>query len=209
MNGAAMTKNNTEIESKFYVRQLAPIQKRLQALEAKCLVPRQFEHNLRFDDENHTLSRTGQVLRLRQYDDVRLTYKGPGQRMQGALARTEIEMVVNDYASARLFLEALGYRAFITYEKYRAIYQLGEQIITIDELPYGNFVEIEAETPHAIGQTAQQLGLRPETAIPTSYQGLFDRVCKNRQLSLKNLSFEEFQGLEISPQDLEVVPADS
>lgn len=204
----SQTVSHQEIESKFYVRDLARVAARLGALGATVLVPRQFEHNLRFDDENRTLTSSGQVLRLRRFDDVRMTYKGAGVRIQGALSRTEIELVVDDYNAAKLFIEALGYRAYITYEKYRAIYLLEGRIITLDELPYGHFVEIEAESPSVIGGVAQQLGLRPEAAIPTSYQGLFDRVCKRRGLELKNLSFEAFTGLEISPQDMDVTPAD-
>lgn len=201
--------SHQEIESKFYVQSLEPVADRLNSLGAEIVASRQFEHNLRFDDPQHSLTKSGQVLRLRQFDDVRMTYKGKGTRIDGALSRTEIELVVDDYDSAKLFIEALGYQAYITYEKYRAIYRLQSKLITLDELPYGNFVEIEAGSPAEIAATARVLGLQHSAAIPSSYQGLFERVCKNRKLDLKNLSFDEFKGLTITYHDLDVIPADA
>ncbi len=204
-----MAHNNTEIEAKFYVLDLKKIEKRLQSLGAKQIVARQFEYNLRYDDDKNSLSRSGKVLRLRRYDDVRLTFKGPGNSENGVLSRSEIELVVNDFDSARLFLEGLGYHVNIVYEKFRAMYELEERLVTLDELPYGKFVEIEGDSPEAVREFAQKLGLQPQAAIPTSYHSLFDRFCRNRRLKLKNLCFAEFDGLEVSPRDLDVFPADS
>ena len=145
-----MAHNNTEIEAKFYVLDLKKIEKRLQSLGAKQIVARQFEYNLRYDDDKNSLSRSGKVLRLRRYDDVRLTFKGPGNSENGVLSRSEIELVVNDFDSARLFLEGLGYHVNIVYEKFRAMYELEERLVTLDELPYGKFVEIEGDSPEAV-----------------------------------------------------------
>jgi len=203
-----MPTNGQEIESKFYVRQLAPLEARLLALGAVCIIPRSFEYNLRYDDAQNNLQRQRQVLRLRQYDDVRLTFKGPGHAIDGALARAEIELIVNDFEQAKLLLEGLGYHIAIIYEKYRAMYELGSALVTLDELPYGKFIEIEAENPTAIAELARQLGLNPARAIPASYQGLFERLKQNRGLTAPHLTFAAFSGLNISPADLDVLPAD-
>ncbi len=203
-----MANNHQEIESKFYVRSLETIEGRAQDLGAVCIVQRQFEYNLRFDDAQNNLERERKVLRLRKYDDVRLTYKGPGQQLDGALARTEIELIVDNFEAAELFLQGLGYHVEVIYEKYRCLYQLGKTLITLDELPYGKFVEIEGENPRAITALAQKLGLNPAAAIPASYQGLFERVKKSRKLNLQHLTFAAFAGLRISPSDLDVLPAD-
>jgi adenylate cyclase class 2 len=203
-----MSGNQQEIEAKFYVRDLASVEKRLQDLDAKLIVPRQFEYNLRYDDEKNSLTGERKVLRLRRYDDVRLTFKGPGKSENGVLSRTEIELIVNDFESARLFLEGLGYHVTIVYEKYRAMYELEGRLVTLDELPYGKFVEIEGDNPEAVRDLAQRLGLQPKAAIPMSYHSLFDRFCFNREMELKNLSFAEFEGINVRPADLEVTPAD-
>lgn len=204
-----MSTNNQEIESKFYVRNLAAIERRLLALGAACRVPRGFEYNLRYDDPEGNLLRERKVLRLRKFDDARLTFKGPGQAISGALSRTEIELIVDNFENAQLFLAGLGYQVVMIYEKYRAIYELNGALITLDELPYGQFVEIEAENPEKIARLADELGLNPKTAIPASYQGLFERLKQTRSLSMPHLTFEAFEGLEISPDELGVRPSDS
>jgi adenylate cyclase, class 2 len=203
-----MSTNGVEIESKFYVHDLEALEAKLIALGATCSVPRAFEYNLRFDDAQNSLQRERKVLRLRQYDEVRLTFKGPSEERGGAMVRTEFEMVVDDFEAARRFLEALGYRAIIIYEKYRAMWNLDETLITLDELPYGNFIEIEAASPEAIAHLAQKLGLNPKAAIPVNYQTLFERAVKAKNLPAKNLAFREFTGLHITAADLNVLPAD-
>jgi len=203
-----VSSNHQEIESKFYVRNLAAIETRLKELGATCLVPRGFEYNLRFDNHGKTLQRGHKVLRLRKSDDLRLTFKGPGERVGGALVRTEIELVVNDFDTAQKFLEGLGYHVAAVYEKYRAMYALETAMVTLDELPYGKFVEIEGESPEQISILAKKLGLRPETAIPASYQGLFEQVKAAKNLPAKNLAFWEFENIQLSAADLGVEPAD-
>ena len=203
-----MSANGQEIESKFYVQNLKAIEDRLIALGATCAVPRGFEYNLRFDDAQNSLNRQHKVLRLRKSDDVRLTFKGPAEKRGGALARTEIEIVVNDFDTAQQFIESLGYRVFGVYEKYRAMYSFAGAIVTLDELPYGHFVEIEGEDPEQIRKIAVKLALNPEAAIPSSYQGLFERLKAARDLPVKNLTFWEFEKIETSPEDLGVIAAD-
>lgn len=203
-----MSANGQEIESKFYVRDLKAIEARLIALGAACSVPRGFEYNLRFDDAQNSLNRQRKVLRLRKFDDVRLTFKGPAEKRGGALARTEIEIVVNDFDTAQQFIESLGYRVFGVYEKYRAMYDFEGAMVTLDELPYGHFVEIEGENPEQIREIALKLALNPEAAIPASYQGLFERLKAAKDLPVKNLTFWEFEKIQSTPEDLGVIAAD-
>ena len=203
-----MAANSQEIESKFYVRDLKAVEDRLLALGAVCKIPRGFENNLRFDDPADRLGQQHQVLRLRRSEDVRLTFKGPGELHSGAVVRTELEMVVDDFDCARRFLEALGYRVVVSYEKYRAMYELDQALITLDELPYGNFVEIEVQKIEIIAGLAHRLGLRMEAAIPTSYLGLFEHVRSANKLAARNLAFDEFKDIHLTAADLGVLPAD-
>jgi adenylate cyclase class 2 len=152
--------------------------------------------------------RERKVLRLRKFNDIRLTFKGPGRQVGGALVRTEIELVVNDFESAKQFLEGLGYRIVIIYEKYRSTYELDGMLVTLDEMPYGTFVEIEGGNPNSIAVLAHKLGLRTEAAIPVSYQGLFEHIKQSRQLDIPHLTFEAFSGVQVSPGDMGAEPAD-
>jgi adenylate cyclase class IV len=49
------------------------------------------------------------VLRLRQDDQRNSTYKGPSKTDAELRIRTEIELMVDSFEKAVLFLEALGY----------------------------------------------------------------------------------------------------
>jgi len=197
-----------EIEAKLYVRDLMKIEKRLQDLEAHLIQPRVLETNIRFDLPDSGLSSKGQVLRLRQDTEAKFTYKGAGLRDQGVSNRTEIEFVVEDFEKAKLFLEALGYKKLLTYEKYRTTYEFETCHIMLDELPYGYFVEIECEDITSIYRIADKLNLGMQVAITGSYTSLFERARTTMGLTFTDLTFENFAGIQIKPENLQVQPAD-
>lgn len=208
-----MVASGQETEAKFYVRDLKGLRSRLEALGAQCIQERVLEKNLRFDLPGAPLRAEGRVLRLRRDTEVRLTYKSASEKKEGVLSREEIEFIVEDFEKAKRFLEALGYQKLVYYEKYRTTYEFhpSENFIHImlDELPYGDFVEIEGETVESIRTVAGQLGLQWDRAIATSYNALFDRVRKNLNTDFQDLSFAEFQNQDIAPVDLGVTAADS
>ena len=203
-----MSGTGQETEAKFYLRHSAKMQMRLEELKAHLIQPRVLETNLRFDLPDASLRAQGRVLRLRRDTEARLTYKGPGQNRQGVLDREEIEFIVEDFEKAHSFLEALGYQKLVYYEKYRTTYQLEDAFIMLDELPYGDFVEIEGETVEQIQVVAEKLNLNWDTTIGTSYTTLFDNVRHVLQLSFQDLSFENFEGIQVSSEHLRVRPAD-
>jgi adenylate cyclase class 2 len=197
-----------ELELKYYVFDLARIETRLTTLGALCDQPRTLEINLRFDAPDYSLTLAGKALRLRYDTKARLTYKGPSQSQEGIRLREEIEFVVDNFQAAQAFLIALGYQVSLVYEKYRSGYILGDVHILLDELPYGNFVEIEGPDPAKIRAVNEQLGLNWETRISESYTVLFERLRKNLGLSFRDLIFENFQGLQVTTANLEIQPAD-
>ena len=74
-------------------------------------------------------------------------------------ARLELEVVVSDFATTQRLLEALGYQISLVYEKYRSIYELQRVHVTLDEMPFGAFVELEGPDGATIQAVAQRLGL--------------------------------------------------
>jgi adenylate cyclase class 2 len=206
-----------EIEAKFYVRNLGKIESRLQDLEARLIQPRVLETNIRFDLPDGGLSSKGQVLRLRQDTEAKFTYKDQGVKKQGVINRTEIEFGVESFDKAKLFLEALGYQKLIQYNKYRTTYSLESDSllskdhgchIMLDELPYGNFVEIEGEDITSIHKTANKLNLDIQTAVTAGYTNLFENARRSMSLTFTDLTFANFEGLQVLPQHLQVQPAD-
>ena len=197
-----------EIEVKFYLQDLAAFRQRLLSAGAFLTQPRVKEINLRFDTPQRDLSQKAQVLRLRQDEAAHLTFKGPGALEGGVLSRQEIEFEVSDFAAARRFLEALGYRVFTTYEKIRENFTLAGVQVSLDEMPFGNFTELEGPNPEAIRKLAESLGLAWERRIAMSYLELFARLKTRLALPFDDLTFEAFRDLTIRPEDLGVQPAD-
>ena len=221
-----MSSNGQETEAKFYVLNLMEIEIRLQDLGARLIQSRVLETNIRFDLPDARLRSGRRVLRLRRDTEARLTYKSAGTNEQGVLSRTEIEFIVEDFERAKHFLEALGYQPIIVYEKYRTTYVLESDglplagheqgrglqscLIMLDELPYGNFVEIEGETLESIRSTANQLHLKWDAAVATSYYTLFERLCTKRpDLDPTLLTFGALNGVKITAEELSVHAADA
>ena len=207
-----MSNNGQETEAKFYVLNLAEIEMHLQDLGARLIQAQVLEANVRFDLPDARLQSDRRVLRLRRDTEARLTYKSASTNEQGVLSRTEIEFIVEDFEKAKQFLEALDYQPIFYYEKYRTTYILqlseGPVHVMLDELPYGNFVEIEGETIESIRQVSGALHLKWNAAIGTSYSALFKRVSQTLNLSFQDLSFEKFAGIQVSSADLGVQVAD-
>jgi len=203
-----MSAEGQEIEAKFYIRDLNMIRSRLEEVGARLVQERVLETNIRFDLPGARLRAEGRVLRLRHDTSTKFTYKSASTNEKGVLSREEIEFVVEDFEKAKRFLEALGYQKLVYYEKYRTTYALRDTLIMLDELPYGNFLEIEGRTVDDIQASAAQLRLHWETAIATSYNALFDRVRKAMKVSIQDLSFAEFAEIKVEEIHLGVLAAD-
>jgi len=198
-----------EIEVKFYIRDINQVKNNLTNIGAVLEKQRVFESNLRFDYPDGSLSANKQVLRLRSDTEIIITYKGPAQINQPVSVREEIEIQVDDHERAKHLLEALGYVVYMEYEKYRTTYTYQDVIIVVDELPIGNFIEIEGPNPSAIHTMTELLGLCWENRIPASYLYLFEQIKKRRpEIQDKKLSFAELSPFHFSETDLGVDPAD-
>ena len=203
-----MGRNQQELEIKLFLLDMPAFQQKVESLGGQLIEPRLHEINLRFDTPGGQLTRAYQVLRLRQDTAARLTYKGPGETIDGVHARREIEFTVSDYKSAHALLEALGYQVSLMYEKYRTTYDLDGLQVTLDEMPYGNFTEIEGPDGEQIRAAAENLGVNWDARIIDSYTALFEHLRDKLGLTFRDLSFENFKELDVTHQALSVQPAD-
>ena len=189
----------TETEIKILVADLRALAARIEAAGGDLESPRVYERNVRYEDAQQTLSPQGIVLRLRQDTRVRLTYKDAPRLDQGALTRFEAEVTVDDFDTMDTILRRLGFAPSVVYEKYRTTYRLGEAEIVLDELPFGNFAEIEA-SPAVIDGTLAALGLADQPRILNSYLGLFTQVKQALGLEVHDLTFANFAGVRVPPE---------
>jgi adenylate cyclase class 2 len=210
-----MSNADQEIEAKFMVRDLAALEQRLQTSGARLVSDRVHETNLRFDNSTGSLSKARQALRLRQDVNAILTFKGAASPDQEAAVRQEIEFQVSDFGAARRFLEALGFHVSVMYEKYRTTYLLGDVLVTLDEMPYGSFAEIEGagtgdidDTIASVRTVAALLGLHWDARSSFSYLALFDYLRRTRKLEIGHLTFEGLKDVPVQPEDLGLQFAD-
>jgi len=194
-------KSLQEMEVKYFVKDLADIEKKLKELNAPLLSERTYELNYRFDTPDGKLAQQMQVLRLRQYRSTTLTFKSAADPKSEVSSRQEIEFEVSNFQAAMLFLQALGFQISFIYEKYRTIYQLGDCAIMLDELPYGNFIEVEGKDVAAIKKASRCLQLEWNSRIKLSYLALFYKLKEKYDLKADHLVFKELDCRQIPVEE--------
>lgn len=190
----------TETEVKIAVTDLGAIRARLEAAGAALSKARVYERNVRYEDAAETLAAQDIVLRLRQDSVARLTYKAPpgddAALPPNVRTRFEAEVTVSDFETMDTILRRLGFHPHVVYEKYRTTYRLGEAEVVLDEMPFGDFIEVEGQVP-AIERALAALGLSGAPRILVSYMVLFDRVKAALALDAHDLTFANFEGVEV------------
>lgn len=200
--------DNQEIEVKFNVRNFKAIKQRLSQFGAKITQPRNFEINYRYDTPDGKLTTESKILRIRQDSNNWITFKSPGEINNGIRIRQEIEFKISDINRAHLFLQALGYQIYQSYEKFRTVYNLNNSYVMLDELPFGTFVEIEGTDLMSIQTCAEKLGLQWELNIEAGYLAIYKQLCCTLDMDCGNLSFKEFTGNPEMLSKINIFPAD-
>lgn len=194
-----------EVEVKFLLGDVARLRRRLAAMGAAPVKARLYERNVVFDNEQEQLRREGKLLRLRQDDRARLTYKGePEAAAMGPddmKVREELEVEVEDFATLETLLGRIGFAPTLVYEKYRETYRVDGVEIVLDELPFGDFLELEGEED-AIRAVAAELDLPWAERIVADYLQLLERLCAQENLPFSDLTFSNFEGVGVSVADL-------
>ena len=185
--------DDLEVEVKFLVDGLGALRRRLAATGAQLVAPRVHERNVRYDTADEALLGRSQLLRLRQDTRARLTFKGLAAEdaASEAKVREEIELEIDDFARMGAILERLGFQPVQTYEKYRETYRWRDVEILLDEMPFGNFVELEgAEAGLKIA--AAELGLEWANRLLTNYLELMEQCRRTYDLPFADLTFANF-----------------
>ena len=96
-----------------------------------------------------------------------------------------------------IILLRLGYVFSFAYEKYRTTYGLGGCEVTLDEMPFGVFVEIEGDQA-TILDTLRALQLENMPRIETSYAGAFNALRERFSLPFKDATFDNFRDVTLN-----------
>lgn len=195
--------NNLEVEVKFLVEDLGQLRQDILRAGARIKKSRVYERNVRFDTPEQSLLAREELLRLRQDDGVVLTFKGLSDLDQKSEAkiREEVEVQVGQFDQMAAILSRLGFVPQQTYEKYRETFQLDKVEIVLDEMPYGDFVELEG-AEGALKTTAAALGLVWEDRILSNYLAMMAQLVRFHDLPFEDVTFANFEGSDISIRDI-------
>ena len=185
-----------EVEVKYHIpkKELKGVRQRILDAGGEQVVPRTLERNIVYDNPWRGLNESKKVLRLRQDHKVRITYKGPLTqfRPSEAKVREEIEIEVDDFQSADIIIRKIGFEPRRMYEKYRETFHVAGTEVVLDELPFGNFVEIEAESEQSLREVSSLLGFAWEDRVLDSYLALLKLFNEHHNLKVRNLAFDSF-----------------
>ena len=189
-----LTMNSLETEVKFYLSNIDTARSRIIGLGA-VFKNRSFETNIRFEDAEKTLIQKNSLLRLRKDTKATLTFKAePPVKDSQFKVLQEFEVEVSDFDTMEHILKSLGFKNEQVYEKWRENYIVGDTLLCLDTLPYGDFLEIEGGK-ESIRRLASQIGLLWEKRILLNYLAIFDVIKRQLNLSFYDLTFGNFNNV--------------
>ncbi len=185
-----------EIEVKFYLEDRNAVRETILDLGAESR-GRFFESNIRFEDRDKSLVKRRCLLRLRRDDRVRLTFKSePEEKDPRFKVYRELETEVGDFETMESILAALGFFPDQRYEKYRETLVLEDTQFCLDEMPFGDFLEIEGAKDEILKMVAA-LRLNWKERILFNYLKMFETIKQKEELRFNDLTFDNFEGVSV------------
>ncbi len=193
--------SSLEIEVKFFITETDTVRNRIKAMNPDFLGATA-ETNIRYETQDCGLMQKKSLLRLRRADRVTLTFKAePPEPSDEYKIHREYEVSVDNFEAMQNILVSLGFHPEQVYEKKRESYKLGDVVLCLDTMPYGNFLEIEGPGPE-IRPLAERLGLNWQKRILLNYLEMFEQIKAELGLSFSDVTFENFQTVAADPADL-------
>lgn len=176
-----------EVEIKFRIEKTNLIRRKLKTLGAS-FIGRAFEKTIRFDTSNDDLAKSGKFLRIRTGFKNVITFKRK-IKSKKFKKREEVEIEILEPKKMETILENLGFTKKRIMEKYREKWRLGDAEISIDKLPFGNFIEIEGN-PKSIRKIVKILGLDFKDRIISTYWDLWKEFAQRKGIKNENIIFK-------------------
>jgi adenylate cyclase, class 2 len=184
--------SNNEIEIKFRVDDVRALDRRLRQSGFRPITRRTHEMNTLYDLPGQTLSKRGELLRLRKYGtEWVLTHKAKGKSGRHK-TRVENETKVTDGAKMEAILRTLGFAPTFRYEKFRAEWSDNKGHVVVDQTPIGTFGEIEGPS-RWIDRTAKLLQIPLAGYITATYTELFFQWKKQTGSPVDEMTFKAIQ----------------
>jgi adenylate cyclase class 2 len=134
-----------ELEKKYRLtrEQFEELPNSLKEIDAEFL-GEDLEENVLFG--GGVLDEINAIVRLRKTGDkTMLTFKKRIQNQFDIKQQIEHETEVADFSATEKIIESLGFCRRLVYEKKRRSFRVQNALVTLDELPFGFFMEIEGK----------------------------------------------------------------
>lgn len=148
------------------------------------------ERTIRFDTPKLDLERKGIFLRVREGSKKIITLKEKIGENEAVKTRKETEFEIEDIEYMRYILERLGFNYIRIFEKFRINLTYKGTTVSIDELPFGIYIEIEGEE-NDINLVMKELGFRDEDKIVGTYWDLFEKHKQKNNLGGEDILFPD------------------
>lgn len=144
---------NNEIEAQFLDIDKDAIRSKLKEIGAKLDKPEVLMRRVVFYTGEHSFARVRD-----EGGKIVMTYKYITDD-HSILGKKEVNIEVNDYDDAILFLKGCGLKIKAHQETKREVWKFGDTEICIDTWPWlPTFIEIEGPTEESVWKTAEKLG---------------------------------------------------
>lgn len=163
----------TENQVKYKIDDFEDISKKIIELEG-IFIGGFYEKTIRYDTIDDKLYNQGIFLRTKSGMKNVLTLKEKINDIKGeTLERLTTEIEIDDVLKMQYFLKKIGLIDKFVMEKYRLYFVYDKVEITIDELPFGLYLEIKGDIKE-IKKTAKLLGLK--NVIKVTYWDIYDKM---------------------------------
>lgn len=179
-----MRNKEIEVKFEFKIPSNKIIEKIISDLKMKRIV-KTFQRTHRLDTPTQKLRKQGIFMRTREEskgsDTMTIKIKDLKKKRNKYFEREEYEIEIPNAKEMAEMLKIVGFSRERILEKFRVIFQKKNLIISVDKLPFGNFIEIEG-TSDKIEKAIKKLGLDNKYKITDAYWVLYDRYCKKNKI---------------------------
>ena len=178
-----------EIEAQFLEVDKDQMREKLKAIGAELIKPEVLMKRMIFYTGEHSFARVRD-----EGDKIVMTYKDVSDD-NSILGTKEVNVTVDHYDYAILFLKGCGLKIKARQETLREMWKVGEVEICIDTWPWlQTFIEIEGPSEEEVWAMAEKLGLDKTKAkfgsVDTTYQHYYGIDTDTVNLHTPEISFE-------------------
>lgn len=150
-----------------------------------------FELTVRYDYEDLRLSKNGIFIRTKTGFENVLTIKEKTDVCQSDyFQRKKREIEIESPEELKYIFEKIGLTNQLVMEKYRQLWKLDDIYISIDELPFGIYMEIKGSSKQ-INKILKKFGFKKSQVINETYWDIFKKKIDNGEIEYsKDIKFD-------------------